>query len=263
MNKQVPQLRFKEFSNEWQKDKLHSISNNSQYGIGASAIDYDGVHKYIRITDIDDNSHKFIVDKLTSPSFELEKDINKFKVNKNDILFARTGASTGKTYLYQPKNGNLFFAGFLIRFHILNNTDSKFIFYQTLLHKYDKWVKLESMRSGQPGINKEQYQKMPIELTSLDKERKIGQFFNKLDDLITLHTKRLELLKKKREAYLQKLFPENGKVIPRMRFNGFNDVWQSNLLKNIIVNHSMKSFITVDCDINGKYPVIQQGNKPI
>ena len=66
------------------------------YGMNAAAIAYDGENKYIRITDIDEQSSQYISDDPVSPAGQL---LDKYIVEENDILFARTGASTGKSYL--------------------------------------------------------------------------------------------------------------------------------------------------------------------
>ena len=83
--------------NKWRKSKLSDVASGFDYGMNAAAKEYDGKNKYIRITDIDDVSHKFNSIDLVSPNAELE---DKYRVNEGDILFARTGASTGKSYLY-------------------------------------------------------------------------------------------------------------------------------------------------------------------
>ena len=68
--------------------------------MNSAAKDFDGVNKYIRITDISDISHKFVPNPLTSPEGQLN---DKFRLKEGDIVFARTGASTGKSYLYNKK----------------------------------------------------------------------------------------------------------------------------------------------------------------
>ena len=187
----VPKLRFKEFINEWNYRCLSEISTEITYGMNSASTEFDGLNKYIRITDIDDETGNFKPSNLVSPSNKLE---DKFLVKKDDILFARTGASTGKTYLYNIKDGKLYFAGFLIKAHIANH-NSNFIFQQTKLEKYKKWVKLTSMRSGQPGINSEEYGKCIFSITSLSEENKIAQFLSLLDKKIELQTKKIEALK--------------------------------------------------------------------
>ena len=101
--KLVPKLRFSGFTDEWKKSNLGNISSNEMYGMNSAAKDYDGFNKYIRITDISETSNKFIPNPLTSPDGYLE---DKYKLKKGDIVFARTGASTGKTYLYDELYGN-------------------------------------------------------------------------------------------------------------------------------------------------------------
>ena len=216
----VPKLRFKEFTNEWNYRCLSEISTEITYGMNSASTEFDGLNKYIRITDIDDETGNFKPSNLVSPSNKLE---DKFLVKKDDILFARTGASTGKTYLYNIKDGKLYFAGFLIKAHIANH-NSNFIFQQTKLEKYKKWVKLTSMRSGQPGINSEEYGKCIFSITSLSEENKIAQFLSLLDKKIELQTKKIEALKLFKLYTIQNIFNEE-------KLNDFQSVTLEKILK--------------------------------
>ncbi|WP_270599210.1 hypothetical protein [Clostridium baratii] len=121
----VPKLRFKGFEDEWKKECFKEVFNKFEYGMNSAAIDFDGENKYIRITDIDDESNKYKSDSLVSPEGNLDE---KYLVKCNDILFARTGASVGKSYLYNEEDGKLYFAGFLIRGNVKERYNSKFIF---------------------------------------------------------------------------------------------------------------------------------------
>jgi len=190
--------------------------------MNSAAKDYDGFNKYIRITDISETSNKFIPNPLTSPDGNLE---DKYKLKKGDIVFARTGASTGKTYLYDENDGNLYFAGFLIKFHI-NNANPKFIFYNTLKDEYLNWVSVMSVRSGQPGINSNEYKKLPLNLPSLEEQKKISNFLTSID-------KKIELLENKHKYYqdfkrylMQQIFAQ------KLRFD-FKDEWKIVQLKDI------------------------------
>ena len=213
----VPKLRFKEFTNEWNYRCLSEISTDITYGMNSASTEFDGLNKYIRITDIDDETGNFKPSNLVSPSSKLE---DKFLVKKDDILFARTGASTGKTYLYNIKDGKLYFAGFLIKAHIANH-NSNFIFQQTKLEKYKKWVKLTSMRSGQPGINSEEYGKCIFSITSLSEENKIAQFLSLLDKKIELQTKKIEALKLFKKGLFDTQLKTNEKEL--IMFDDFLD----------------------------------------
>ena len=161
-------------NSSWQKVTMKDVATGFDYGMGSAAVEFDGTHKYIRITDIDDDTRTYIQENLVSPSDTPEV---KYRVNENDILFARTGASVGKSYLYKKDDGELYFAGFLIRASVKSNFDSYFIYLNTLTDNYDKWVKLESMRSGQPGINAEQYKSYSFYCPPIDIQNKIQHLF--------------------------------------------------------------------------------------
>lgn len=198
----VPKLRFKEFSGEWEEKTLGEISSKVLYGIGSSAIAYDGVNKYLRITDIDESSRTFIPNPLTSPGGDIEE---KYKLVVGDLVFARTGASTGKSYLYNEKDGNLIYAGFLIKFHI-DKANPYFVYTNTFKEQYYKWVQIMSMRSGQPGINAEEYKLLPLFLPSKQEQDKIASFLTSVDIKIEQLTKKEELLLQYKKGVMQKIF---------------------------------------------------------
>ena len=132
------------------------------YGINAPAIAFDSrFPTYLRITDITEDggfaeATKVSVDHPASGDYSLEA---------GDVVFARTGASVGKSYLYKPEDGRLVFAGFLIRV----SPDSErlvpaFLFYFAHSRVYWNWVRANSMRSGQPGLNGREYSTLPLPL---------------------------------------------------------------------------------------------------
>ena len=189
--------------NEWKEVCLSDVAEGFEYGLNAAATAYDGKHKYIRITDIDDDTHTYINQDPVSPSGAFEE---RYRVRENDILFARTGASVGKSYLYRKNDGDLFFAGFLIRIHVKEGVDGEYVFLNTLTEEYDKWVLLESARSGQPGINAEQYRKYRFKLPSLNTQRRIATIARNIDVQIQKEALHLRLLQKQKVGLLQQLF---------------------------------------------------------
>ena len=188
---------------EWKEVCLSDVAEGFEYGLNAAATTYDGKHKYIRITDIDDDTHAYINQDPVSPSGAFEE---RYRVRENDILFARTGASVGKSYLYHKNDGDLFFAGFLIRIHVKEGVDGEYVFLNTLTEEYDKWVLLESARSGQPGINAEQYRKYRFKLPSLNTQRRIATIARNIDVQIQKEALHLRLLQKQKAGLLQQLF---------------------------------------------------------
>ena len=261
VKKKVPELRFPGFTDDWEERKLGDLATSFEYGLNASAKSFDGTHKYIRITDIDDSSRKFNSQSLTSPDIDLSSADN-YKLKNGDILFARTGASVGKSYIYADSDGLVYYAGFLIRARIKSGVDSNFVFQHTLTSSYENFIRVTSQRSGQPGVNAKEYSTFEISVPSYEEQRKIGSFFKQLDDTITLHQRKIDLLKEQKKGYLQKMFPKNGAKVPELRFAGFADDWEERKAKEMIKTHHFRSYLAEPNDV-GNYEVIQQGDKPI
>lgn len=174
----------------WEQRKLGEIATSFEYGLNAAAKEYDGENKYIRITDIDDNTHEFLTDTLTSPDIDLIGAEN-YKLAEGDILFTRTGASVGKSYIYRASDGLVYYAGFLIRARIRKEYDAEFVFQNTLTDKYNKYIAVTSQRSGQPGVNAQEYSEFKIKVPEKEEQTKIGAYFHHIDHLITLHQRKI------------------------------------------------------------------------
>lgn len=231
-NNKTPAIRFKGFTDTWEQRKLGEISESFEYGLNAAATEYDGKHKYIRITDIDDSTHLFLQDDLTSPDIDFST-ADDYLLQEGDVLFARTGASVGKTYIYRRSDGDLYFAGFLIRAKIKSDYDANFVFQNTLTDSYDSYIRITSKRSGQPGVNAQEYANFALSVPSLAEQKKIGAYFSHLDTLITLHQRKCDKLIQFKAAMLQKMFPQNGADKPEIRFKGFTDAWEHCKLNSI------------------------------
>lgn len=165
---------------DWQIVPLEEVGSNYSYGVGAEAVPFDGKNKYLRITDIDDQSHRFVPSPLVSPSFYSED----FVLKENEIVVARTGASVGKSYCYHPEDGRLIYAGFLMKF-LVPRDDYRYIFYQLTTPRYQKWVTMNSVRSGQPGLNLVQLKEflLPLPPTKEEQSRIASALFD-IDTLI-------------------------------------------------------------------------------
>ena len=201
----VPNLRFPEFEGEWKKTKFGDIATGFDYGMNAAAKNYDGVNKYIRITDIDEASSTYTDKDIVSPDGILT---DNYLVNNRDILLARTGASTGKSYLYKQSDGKLYYAGFLIRANVTTH-DPYFVFSQLHTHRYWRWVSIMSARSGQPGINSQEYSSFPIYTTSIEEESKIAKLLSLLDERIATQNKIIDKLQSLIKGIAQKIVRNN------------------------------------------------------
>lgn len=186
----VPPLRFPGFTDEWKKVTLGEIGTGFNYGLNAPAKEYDGMNKYIRITDIEESTGAYSEADVVSPNGKLS---DEYIVNDNDILLARTGASTGKSYLYAPKDGRLYFAGFLIRFNV-NKANPYFIYTNLHTRNYWRWVNIMSARSGQPGINSQEYSSYQLYIPSRKEQNKIANLLQLLDERISTQNKIIDNL---------------------------------------------------------------------
>lgn len=218
----VPELRFPEFRDEgeWVEGTLgDSLVGPPQYGLNAASVPYsDNLPAYLRITDISDEG-LFLPEKKVSVDYTPKKE--DYLID-GDIVLARTGASVGKSYKYQLKDGELVYAGYLIR--IQPNPvkiKSSFLFNYFFTPYYWKWVSIVSSRSGQPGINGSEYASFPISFPSLPEQQKIADCLSSLDELIQFQTKKLEALQSHKKGLLQNLFPAEGETVPRLRFPEF------------------------------------------
>ncbi|WP_239657746.1 restriction endonuclease subunit S [Bifidobacterium bifidum] len=186
-----PQYKCINYTPAWEQRKLGDVASSFDYGLNAAATEYDGQNKYLRITDIDDETHEFSKSDLTTPLADLAMSAD-YLLKEGDLLFARTGASVGKTYLYRQFDGMVYFAGFLIRARIGEGADPEFAYQATLTDAYKKYVAITSQRSGQPGVNAQEYADYQLMLPSKTEQQQIGMTLRSLDDLITLHQRKRE-----------------------------------------------------------------------
>jgi type I restriction enzyme S subunit len=254
----VPNLRFPGFEGEWEQKKLGDCSTSIDYGMNAAATVYDGQNKYIRITDIEEKSSKYVANPPVSPDSELTE---KYVVKEDDILFARTGASTGKSYLYDINDGKLYFAGFLIRARIKEKYNARFLFAQTQTDSYRRWVQLMSMRSGQPGINSQEYCSYKMVIPTRKEQDKIASFLLLLDNRIDTQNKIIEKLETLIKYMRENLFCDIKSQIPLIRFHGFKNKWTKVKLVDIVsrvTRRNKENLTTLPLTIAAKHGLVDQ-----
>ena len=236
----VPHLRFPEFSGEWKKCKFGDIATGFDYGMNAAAKPFDGENKYIRITDIDEASSTYNDKDIVSPDGRLT---DNYVVNDRDILLVRTGASTGKSYLYRKSDGKLYYAGFLIRANITEH-NPYFVFSQLHTHRYWRWVSIMSARSGQPGINSQEYSSFPIFTTSLHEENKISTLLSLLNERIVTQNKIIEKLQSLIKGIAQHCIKESTSGNTYVKLGDICQITTGKLDANAQVDNGIYPFFT-------------------
>lgn len=142
-----------------------------QYGANESAKECseDTEYRYIRITDIDEFGNLKQDDVKTAENIDL-----KYELQENDILFARSGATAGKCFIYKTKYGKSIFAGYLIRFRInYEKLNPDFLFYYSQTDYYKQWVNSIQRPVGQPNINSKEFCELKIPVFSEDLEKNL------------------------------------------------------------------------------------------
>lgn len=162
------------------KTTLGKISlGKGKYGIGASAVDYaDDLYTYLRISDINDDGTLNMTD---LKSVDDEKAVQ-YVLQPNDIVFARTGNSTGRNYFYDGSDGTFVYAGFLIKFSIdPEKVNPKFIKYYCLSDDYKGWVQGHSTGSTRGNINVQTYANMEIMIPPREQQDRLVSILEDLE----------------------------------------------------------------------------------
>lgn len=228
---------------DWEVSTLgDGLSSKPSYGVNAPACAYKkGFTAYIRITDITDDG-KYI------PSSYVNINSNNFYLKNGDIVLARTGASVGKSYKYKESDGQLVYAGFLICIHPNNIIfDPSYVFYYLHTDSYWKWVSLTSMRSGQPGINSQEYISMLLPRPSIPEQQAIAAALSDVDELLSSLDRLIDKKKDIRLATMQEL------LTGKKRLPGFNEAWKS-IQINQLGYYKSGNVFPISCQISSLYP---------
>ena len=157
------------------KKLIDVVLSSGQYGSNTSATDYqEGKPRYIRITDINDDGS------LNDDIKTAEVIEDKYKLIPGDIVFARTGATVGKTYMHET--GNAIYAGYLIKYQ-MDESKMKPAFMKAFTHSktYYNWVANSQKIGAQPNISAAQYDKMPVLVPQIEKQEEFLTIYQQAD----------------------------------------------------------------------------------
>lgn len=179
-----------------------TVDGKGSYGIGASAVPFSrDLYTYLRITDIKDDGTLNLQD---LKSVDDDK-ASEYLLKPNDIVFARTGASTGRNYFYDGTDGELVYAGFLIKFSIdEKKVNPKYIKYFCQSKQHKDWINCFNTGSTRGNINAQTLGKMPIPLIERKKQDALVSILSSIDEKI----KKNEAINNNLEQQMQALFNE-------------------------------------------------------
>ncbi len=158
-----------------------------KYGIAASAVDFDAkLPAYLRITDINDDGTLNWNDRKSVN----DSDAYKYMLSEGDIVFARTGNSTGRNYYYDSRDGEFAFAGFLIRFSLDDKkVNPRYVKYYAQSKAYWDWIASFNTGSTRGNINAKTYAQMPVPLPDRSTQDSIVMLCDSISNKIRLNTK--------------------------------------------------------------------------
>ena len=193
-----------------------TVDGKGTYGIAASAVDYDSQKPtYLRITDInDDGTINF--DGLKSVD---DENSYKYILKENDIVFARTGASTGRSYFYQKEDGVFVYAGFLIKFSLdPQKVNPRYLKYYTHSKMYYDWVHSFDSGATRGNINAKTFGDMLLDLPERNVQDEIVSILKEIDDKIAVNRRICENLEAQAQALFKHWFIDfapfkNGKFV--------------------------------------------------
>lgn len=232
--RRVPKLRFPGFTEDWEQRKFGELFILKS-GVAFKLSEYTKTGIPI-INGESIKAGKISLEKINYLPNEYQYKYQECLLFPGDIVLglnrpiidgtlkiSRIPADIKKSLLYQ-RAGKIIFKV---------NMDENFT-YQLLSKEVLTFTKKEAVGSDQPFITTTKLNKWDLYFPVKDKERRnIGSLFNNIDNIITLHQRKLNNLKLKKKALLQKLFPKNEERYPELRFPGFTDAWEQRKFKDI------------------------------
>ena len=258
----APAIRFKGFSDAWEQRKLGDMMNvTSVKRIHQSDWTDSGV-RFLRARDIVAAAKNEEPDDYLYISKEKYEEYSALsgKVGVSDLLVTGVG-TIGVPYLVRNLEPLYFKDGNIIWFQNSDKIDGKFLFYSFSAEQIQGFIN-ESAGIGTVGTYTiESGKKTPISLPNQIEQAKVGEFFQQLDNLITLHQRKFEKLTNVKKSMLEKMFPQNGSSYPEIRFKGFTDPWEQRKLGELVdrvVRKNINNESTLPLTISAQYGLVDQ-----
>jgi len=256
MEVNVPEIRLKGFTEPWEQCELGDVAefkngmNFAKEAMG-HGFPFVNLQNVFGRTIVDTDSLG-----LAESNEQQRRD---YDLRKGDVLFIRSSVKPegiGEAAIIPFNLTDTTYSGFIIRCRMIDGFADKFKQYVFGTNSFRNQILNRATTSANTNINQDSLSKMVIRFPSEEEQTQIGEFFHALDKNITLHKQKLDGLRKLKKGYLQKMFPQAGETVPRVRFDGFTEPWEQRKLGDI-------SVIVVGGDIDkskllttGRYPVI-------
>ena len=233
-----PKLRFKGFDDAWEQRKLSELATmHARIGwqnLRTSEFLDSGDYMLITGTDFEDGKVNYSTcHYVEKERYDQDKNI---QIKNGSILITKDGTLGKVAYvegLSMPATLN---AGvFNVEVRNENETDRKYLFQFLKAPFLMDYVAQKATGGTIKHLNQNILVDFPIAMPSKAEQIRIGEYFTNIDNLITLHQRQCEVLKKQKQFFLQNMFPKEGESVPRIRFNGFTEPWEQRKFKEIAI----------------------------
>ena len=245
----TPKVRFKGFDDAWEQRKFKDVGTVSMCKrIFKEETSEEGDIPFFKIGTFGGIPDAFISREL----FDEYKSKYSYP-EPGDILLSASG-TIGRIVEYEGEEAYFQDSNIVWLSHD-KSVDNKFL---KVLYSIVKWDGIEG--STIKRLYNDNFLKTQFMLPSIEEQKKIGSFFEQLDNLITLHQRQCEVLKKQKQFFLQNMFPKEGEAEPRIRFNGFTEPWEQRKLFDIADFKSGQGLSLSDISKEGTQECILYGN---
>ena len=220
LSKKSPQLRFKGFTDDWEdrnlKDILREFSTKSKI---------ENEYRVLSSTNVGMEFRDGRVSGTSNLGYKIIKN-GDLVLSPQNLWLGNININNIGTGLVSPSYKTFNFT----------DIDSSFIKPQLRTPKMLEEYKNSSTQGAsvvRRNLEIDSFYQIKIATPSIKEQEKIGSFFKHLDSTISLHQRKLDLLKEQKKGYLQKMFPKNGEKVPELRFEGFTDAWELRKLNEV------------------------------
>jgi len=242
--RKVPEIRFPGFTDDWEQRKLSEIATmHARIGwqnLRTSEFLDQGDYMLITGTDFDDGRINYSTcHYVEKERYDQDPHI---QIQNGSILITKDGTLGKVAYVQGLEMPATLNAGvFNVEIRDDNHIDGKYLFQYLKAPFLMNYVGQKATGGTIKHLNQNILVDFPVMMPKKAEQEKIGQFFEGIDNLITLHQRKCDETKEYKKAMLQKMFPKNGEKIPEIRFPGFSDDWEQRKLGEVFEEYSEKN----------------------
>ena len=234
-----PKIRFKGYQEDWEQRKLSEIADK----VTEKNKNNDFSEPFTNSAEQGIISQKDYFDREIVNNENLT---GYYIVRNNDFIYnprISVSAPVGPINRNRlSRNGVMSPLYTVFRTHDIDHLYLEFYFKTTRWHRFMKLNGDSGARFDRFTISSTEFMKMPIPYPGIEEQKKIGKYFDNLDHLITLHQRKCDETKKLKKYMLQKMFPQNGKKVPELRFSEFTEDWEQRKLGDVFQEYSEKNY---------------------